>query len=251
MPDLLAQALAVPGLGWLLAIAAIAGLVRGFSGFGTALVFLPVAAQVVDPVWAVTIMIVMDLAGPAPAIPRALRDGHPKDLMRLITATALALPLGLAALFAVDPSVFKVAVSIISLIMLAILMSGARYHAEVTPRVVWATGGIAGLLGGAAGIPGPPVILLYMASTKPARVIRANTTAYLFFFDVLILIGFLVAGRLTGLPLALGVLAIVPNLVGNLIGGAIFNPDHQRLYRGVAYLIIAASSLSGLYAVIV
>ncbi|WP_371171445.1 sulfite exporter TauE/SafE family protein [Aliiroseovarius sp. 2305UL8-7] len=250
MPDLLAQALALPGLGWLVLAAFAAGLVRGFSGFGTALIFLPIAAQVIDPVWAITVLIVMDVAGPAPAIPRALKDGHPKDLMRLLGGTALALPFGLAALFAIDPEVFKLVVSAVSLVMLALLMTGLRYHGVVTPRLVWATGGGAGFLGGAAGIPGPPVILLYMASTHPARVIRANITAFLFFYDIMMLIGFLFAGRLLGLPVMLGVLAMVPNLAGNLIGGALFNPRHEALYRWAAYLIIAISSLSGLYATI-
>ncbi|MDE9451737.1 sulfite exporter TauE/SafE family protein [Aliiroseovarius sp. Z3] len=248
MPDLLADALTLPGLGWLVIIAFVAGLVRGFAGFGTALIFLPVAAQIIDPVWAVTVLIVMDLAGPAPAIPRALKDGHPKDLMRLVVATALALPFGMAALFTVDPQLFKLAVSVISLIMLAALMSGKRYQGEVTPPIVWTTGGIAGMLGGAVGIPGPPVILLYMASSLPARVIRANTTAYLFFFDVMMLIGFAFAGRLVGPPLILGLLIMVPNLLGNLAGGMVFNPRYESLYRYVAYLIIAASSLSGLFA---
>lgn len=248
MPDLLAQALALPGLGWLVMIAFTAGLVRGFVGFGTALIFLPVAAQIIDPVWAVTVLIVMDLAGPAPAIPRALKDGHPKDLMRLVAGTALALPLGLIALFKVDPAVFKLVVSVVSLAMLTALMTGFRYRGFVTPRIVWATGGAAGLLGGAAGIPGPPVILLYMASSHPARVIRANSTAYLFFFDVMMLVGFLFAGRLAGMPLILGLLLMLPNLVGNLSGGAMFHPRYESLYRNVAYVIIAASSLSGLYA---
>lgn len=250
MPDLLAQTLALPGLGWLVIIAFVAGLVRGFAGFGTALVFLPVAAQIIDPVWAVTVLIVMDLAGPAPAIPRALKDGHPKDLLRLVAATALALPFGMAVLFAVDSNLFKLAVSVISLIMLVILMSGKRYQGKVTPPIVWTTGGIAGVLGGAAGIPGPPVILLYMASSHTARVIRANTTAYLFFFDAMMLIGFAFVGRLAGLPLILGLLVMVPNLMGNLVGGAVFNPKYESLYRYVAYLIIAASSLSGLFAAV-
>lgn len=250
MPEFLAQALALPGLGWLIAIAFTAGLVRGFAGFGTALIFLPVAAQIIDPVWAVTVLIVMDLAGPAPAIPRALQDGHPKDLARLVAGMTLALPLGLAALFVVDAIVFKLAVSVISLVMLAVLVGGWRYHGVVTPRVVWATGGASGLLGGAAGIPGPPVILLYMASAHAPRVIRANTTVFLFCFDLVMLAAFWGTGRLLGMPLALGLIAMLPNLVGNVIGGAIFNPAREKIYRRVAYAIIAGSSLSGLYAVL-
>lgn len=247
MPDLLAQVLALPGLGWLVAITFVAGLVRGFAGFGTALIFLPVAAQIIDPIWAVTVLIVMDLAGPAPAIPRALKDGHPKDLARLVAGTVIALPFGLVALFAIDAWVFKIAVSVISLTMLAVLMTGLRYRGHLTPAIIWATGGCAGVLGGAAGLPGPPVIMLYMASTHPARVVRANMMAYLFFFDLFMLIGFFLAGRLFALPVMLGVVLTLPSLMGNLLGGAIFNPRYESLYRGVAYVIIAASGLSGLY----
>ncbi|MBT2130705.1 TSUP family transporter [Planktotalea lamellibrachiae] len=247
MADFFLQALALPGLGGLLAAAFAAGLVRGFAGFGTALIFLPIAAQVIDPVMAVAVLIVMDIVGPAPAIPGAWRDGHRRDLMRLVGGLIIALPIGLTVLLAVDPIVFKLAVSVISLAMVGLLVSGFRYHGVLTPRLIWTTGGLSGLLGGAAGIPGPPVILLYMASSHPARVIRANTTAFLFAFDILMLIGFLALGRLWGLPLALGVLATLPNLAGNLVGNWLFRPSLTGFYRRVAYLIIAASALTGLY----
>ena len=69
MPDALAAALAQPGLGWLICATFVAGMVRGFTGFGTALIFMPVAAQHLDPVWAVLTMVVMELFGPLPNLP--------------------------------------------------------------------------------------------------------------------------------------------------------------------------------------
>ena len=44
--------------------ALLAGIVRGFSGFGTALVFLPIAGIVLDPVTAVARQVVWRAAGP-------------------------------------------------------------------------------------------------------------------------------------------------------------------------------------------
>ncbi|MEL7116914.1 MAG: sulfite exporter TauE/SafE family protein, partial [Pseudomonadota bacterium] len=80
MIDLFQQALAAEGL-WLLAIGALlAGLVRGFSGFGTAMVYLPFAAEVFPPVWVLITLLVIDGLGPIPAVPRALRDGQPRDV---------------------------------------------------------------------------------------------------------------------------------------------------------------------------
>ena len=50
MPEILSEALALPGL-WLLILGAlVAGIVRGFSGFGTAMIYLPIAAQVMPPI---------------------------------------------------------------------------------------------------------------------------------------------------------------------------------------------------------
>lgn len=247
---MLAGALAIPGVTWVFAAAFAAGIVRGFAGFGTAMIFLPVASQVIEPVWAVAVLIVMDFIGPLPAIPRALRDGHPRDLARLIAGAVLALPLGLAVLFAVNPDVFRLAVSVLSLVLLVLLISGVRYHGRLTPPMVYGTGAAAGFLGGAVALPGPPVILLYMASPHPARVIRANNMVFLFSYDVLMLIGLLATGSLAAEAVVLGLVTALPYLAGNLLGGWSFRPGLEKLYRIVAYAIIAASALSGLRSVI-
>ena len=72
MSEVIAQALAVPGIAWVFGAAFVAGLVRGFAGFGTAMIFLPIATQMLEPVWAVIVLILMDVIGPLPALPRAL-----------------------------------------------------------------------------------------------------------------------------------------------------------------------------------
>jgi hypothetical protein len=249
MVEALSQALAVPGVPWVFAAAVVAGIVRGFSGFGTAMIFLPVAAQVLPPVWSVAVLAVMDIIGPLPAIPRALRDGHPRDLARLLAGTLVALPLGLAVLFAVDPTVFKVAVSVISLGLLVLLVSGLRYHGVLSKWMIYGTGALSGFLGGAVAIPGPPVILLYMASPHPARVIRANNMAFLFSYDLLMLAGLALAGKLSAVPVALGLMTALPYLAGVSLGGWLFRPGLERVYRWVAYGIIAVSALSGLWSV--
>lgn len=246
MPDLWAGVWAVDGLPWLVAITFVAGLVRGFSGFGTALIYMPVAAQFISPVWAIMTLALMDIAGPAPNLPKVWKDRHPSDLMRLFVGTLVGLPIGLALLLAVDPTLFRYAVSGLALAMLALLLSGYRYQGTIRPPMLYGIGGSAGFLGGIAGLPGPPVILLYMASLHGAAVIRANTMLFLMGYDILLIATLGVQGMMAGVPVLLGVLLTVPNMLGNLAGGAIFRPGYEKTYRSVAYAIIAASALSGL-----
>jgi uncharacterized membrane protein YfcA len=246
MPETLALALASPGLGWLIGAALVAGLVRGFSGFGTAMIFLPVAGQWLNPFEAITAMVIMDFIGPLPNVPRALRDGHPPDVLRLGLGMFVAMPLGVFALTQVAPEVFRYSVSIITVILLILLIIGVRYTGALTRRMIYGAGAAGGLLGGAVGVAGPPVIMLYMASALPARSIRANITLYLLLSDIFLLAMFALFGQLAVSAFGLGLLLTLPYLSGNIIGARLFRPEAERIYRLVAYSIIAVSALSGL-----
>ena len=107
-------------------------------------------------------------------------------------------------------------------------------------------GGLGGLTGGLTGIPGPPVILLYVASSHPISVIRANNLLFLYFFDVCVVLFFLFTGVLTLKLVLLGSLLAVPNFLGNFLGAKFFNPQKTNQYRLFAYIIIATAAISGL-----
>jgi uncharacterized membrane protein YfcA len=232
---------------WFLAFGALmAGVVRGFAGFGTAMIYLPVAAQVLGPFEALTTLIVKDLVAPLMHVPRALKDGHPKDVLRLGAGALVTVPLGVLVLSLVEPIAFRWAVSLVALTLLVMLMAGVRYRGTLTPPLVYGTGGLGGFLAGSVGIPGPPVIMLYMASTLPPSAVRANNMLYLIVADVILLGVLAWNGFLVASALLLGVLMIVPYSLGNLAGAALFRPGNEKLYRAVAYTVIAASALMGL-----
>lgn len=246
MPDLIASVTATPGLMWLLIAALVAGIVRGFSGFGTAMIYLPVAGQFLSPFEALTTMVVMDMIGPLPNVPRSIRDGHPRDVMRMAAGMMVALPLGVFALTQVAPEVFRYGVSLVTLILLALLVSGLRYHGTLTRPMIYGSGALSGLLAGSVGLAGPPVIMLYMASARAAHVVRANLMLYLILADIMMLLVMAAFGQLIGSAIGLGLMVAVPYLIGNMTGAWMFRPGAERVYRSVAYLIIAVSALSGL-----
>jgi uncharacterized protein len=243
---LFAPVFATEGLMTLIAAVFAAGLVRGFTGFGTSMVYMPFASTFLSPVWALITVLIFDMLGPLPNVPRALRDGAPRDVVRLGLGALIGLPLGLFLLYRIDPVIFRWLVSISALILLALLMSGWRYSGELARWKVLATGLFGGLLGGVSGLAGPPVIMLYMASRRAVETIRANILLYLLLTDVLALGIMAVSDRLSLTPLLIGLFLSVPYMLANIIGGWLFRPDRERIYRVFAYVLIAVSAISNL-----
>jgi len=250
MIDLVATAfhaaLATEGFPILLVAVILAGLVRGFSGFGTAMIYMPFAGTVLPPVWAVITMLVFDIPGTMPILRDALKDSHRKDLQRLIFGAVVALPFGLFLLSRVHPDVFRWSVSSISLVLLMVLITGWRYRGVLSRKMTVGVGAMGGFLSGASGVAGPPVILLYMSSRHAIQVIRANVLLYLFMIDALTLTIAGVMGLLDLVPISIGLILTIPYALANMAGAALFRPDKEKLFRAVAYVLIAVSALSNL-----
>ena len=233
-------------LKWLAVGAVLAGIVRGFSGFGTAMVFLPFASAVVQPVWAVIILCIMDIIGPSIMSPRLARDANPGELARLSIGAAVTMPFGIALLEVLSLDMFRNTVSVLTLLLVAIMASGWRYRGRSSNLAVFGIGGFSGLLAGSTGVPGPPIMLFYLARPLPPACIRANIFLYLIVADVLLLAMLSFRGWLSPEPVYAGFAVAVIYLGALAVGSLFFRPDREGEYRIAAYAIIAGSAILGL-----
>ena len=233
-------------MGWLTFVALLAGLVRGFSGFGTAMVFLPIASQYLTPFESIASLAIMEFFGTFAVIRKSWSDADKVDLARLVIGMTIVTPFALLLLAKVGTDFYRYSVSILSLFLLVLIGLGVRYKGKLNPFVIFSVGGLGGLTGGMTGIPGPPVILLYVASSHPISVIRANNLLFLYFFDVCVVLIFALSGVLTLKIFLLGSILALPNFLGNFIGAKLFDPEKTNQYRMFAYIIIAVAAISGL-----
>ena len=233
-------------MGWLVFAALLAGLVRGFSGFGTAMVFLPIASQYLTPFESIASLAIMEFFGTFAVMRKSWSDADKVDLARLVLGMTIVTPFALLLLAKVGADFYRYSVSILSLILLLLIGLGVRYKGKLNPFVIFSVGGLGGLTGGLTGIPGPPVILLYVASSHPISVIRANNLLFLYFFDVCVVLIFALSGVLTLKIFLLGSMLALPNFLGNFIGAKLFDPEKTNQYRIFAYIIIAVAAITGL-----
>jgi uncharacterized protein len=246
MPEALAGAFSSPGIAWLAAVFVLAGLVRGFTGFGTALIFMPVGAIFLPVPVAIVIVTVSGMLTWPLIVPRAFRQADRREVAVLSGAAILTAPLGVWLLSWVERDVLRWLVAVATTLTLAALVTGWRYRGQVRGAGLGAIGAVAGVLGGTTGLTGPPVILFYLAGQLEAARVRANTILFLALLDLGIVANLFARGLVNATAIWLAVLLAVPYAAGMVVGQGLFRPERERAFRGLAYVVIAGAILTGL-----
>ena len=117
-------------LATLVLAATLGGLVRGFTGFGFAMVFVPLATVVVGPVAAVGLVWAIDAPFALPLATRVWREAQWSEVAPLLTGATALLPVGVWLLTRLDPLVMRWIIALLILSAVAILASGWRYHGQ-------------------------------------------------------------------------------------------------------------------------
>ncbi len=234
-------------LTWIMVgVALISGLTRGFSGFGGALIFVPIAGAILGPRIAVPMFFVMDLFTASPWALRKLPECDLKAMAPIFIGTLLFLPLGALALGAFDPLILRWGTAIPVAAMLGFLVTGWRYPGTPSIPVSVGVGGTAGFLYGSTGIPGPIIIAYWLASPVAASVIRTNIMVYYASSSLFTNLVFWLKGLLSWYIVA-NVLVFAPTYALGLAGGSwFFKRTSERSYRNLALLMIAISTLISL-----
>jgi len=191
----LSGALAQPGLSWLALTIGLAGVVRGFTGFGTALVYLPIASIFLSPPAAILSLVVLGLGGCIVLIPRAWPEAERRDVAVLSLGAIVSMPLGIALLAWLDDATVRWAVASVAALTLVLLASGWRYRGRIGRVRQAGVGALSGMVGGATGLTGPVTILFYLgAADRGSATVRANTILFLALMDLALIANFMLAG---------------------------------------------------------
>ena len=229
-----------------LGIAGLAGLVRGFSGFGSALIYLPLMSAVFGPKIAAPTFVVADIITGAVFLAGVWQKAHYREVLIMAAAALGAVQVGTLILQHADPIVLRWGLSILVGLVVIVLASGWRYHGRPHLSITIAVGLLAGLLGGALQISGPPIIVYWLGSGFPADVLRANFFAYFSLFSFGTLITYTFHGLVTPFVLALGVFTTLMMIAGMWVGSQLFKLANERTYRLVGYIIVAISAIIAL-----
>lgn len=241
-----AAALADPRFLAAAAVSALAGAVRGFTGFGSALIYIPLVAAIYEPRVAAVTLLLIDLVCGAPFAVAASTRCQWRQVIPVTVGHAIAVPVGTLILLWVDPVILRWGIAIMVVGLLAVIASGWRYRGEPKLPVSLGVGAIAGLSAGAVQISGPPVIVYWLGGPGRAAVVRANLMVYFVLGGIISAVAYLAHGLFTRDTLTLAVLLGVPYLAAMMVGALMFRGTSDTTYRRVAYGLIALAAVLSL-----
>ncbi|ADZ69344.1 sulfite exporter TauE/SafE family protein [Polymorphum gilvum] len=232
---------------WLaIATLTLAGLVRGFAGFGAGMIYMPVAASLMPPPIAAASFLVLDSVVALPLVVRAARICDWKTVTPTVVGAVLFVHAGAWLLANTDVLLLRWTISALVIALLALLVSGWRYHGTPTRPVSFGVGAVAGVLGGVSQVSGPPVVAFWLSGTQSPAIVRANLIMFFALASLGSYVAYWLAGFFTLDVLRLIALGFPAYALAIFLGSRGFGKANPALYRVIAYTLIAVAALTSL-----
>lgn len=229
-----------------LAIILIGAAIRGFTGFGASLIWVSGLALLMDVDEAIPIIFCLEVVASAHLVRAVRGEVLCLSVWRLTAGALLGLPLGAAVLLVLDASTMQVVVSIAVLASAVLLATGWQAHRSLTIAETIGVGLTSGILNGATGAGGPPVIVMFLGSPAGISAGRASMIAY---FGLIDLVGVAVVaaiGLLDSTALLRFATFVPSMLIGTALGEHGFGTVRPERVRQVAIATLTALALAGL-----
>ena len=228
-----------------------AAIVRGFSGFGFSLLSITAITLILPQAEVVPSIFLLEIAASLHLIPSIWREIHWRSLLYLMIGCLIGTPTGVYALASVPAAPMTLAMSVFVIATAILMLRGFRLESTPGPLATTGTGIGSGLLNGAFGIGGPPVILFYFSTPAAAAVGRASVIAFFIGTDSLGLAWDAYHGLVTKQTFLQSLLWLVPLLLGVGIGARSFrNLSEDVFRRWVLRLLILLALVSAVKAVL-
>jgi uncharacterized membrane protein YfcA len=228
-----------------LAVTSVCAVVRGDSGFGMGLMIIPLLSMVLAPADAVIIVLIFGVTVALKQLPGLWRHIDWRGLRLLLPVAILATPIGTLLLGLASPTVLRLGLSA-SVIAVAILfLTGFRLTGVPGKGTIIATGALAGVMNGAAGLSGPPLVFLYLTRADSLSVGRATLIAFFLVTDAAALV-FAWYGGIVQREAATTALLLIPFLLaGVFVGERAFRGTSPERFRQVVLWLLVLTGIVG------
>ena len=221
-------------------VTVIGGAMRGYSGFGSAMVISPLWALAIDPIAAIPALIIMELLVSVQLLPRAVRSTDWRLIGLLSIAAVLTIPIGAYLLTTIDPVIVRRAIGLVVFTWAIVMLRGVRYEGQLRSSATLGIGATAGVLMGATGLGGPPVLMYLLSTPARAESNRANIITFFGLVSICMIAVYSAGGLYTETTLWRAGLLTPVFLLSAWAGTTMFDRSSEATFRRIALFFLLA-----------
>lgn len=220
--------------------------VRGLTGFGMAILIVPILALALSPVHAVLLTNFLSVFIGLSEIRRLLREAE-RSAWAIIALVVVTTPLGLYLLSVTTPDIARVVIAFIALSAFFAILLPRRGALDHHPATTGAVGVLSGLMTGYAGMPGPPVVPYYVGRDIPRETAKASMLLIFTCASSTGLVSGAAIGVLDWRLVPLAVLLFPAVLFGNWLGNRASGRIEDRTWRICVGVVLGGAALAALW----
>lgn len=223
----------------LIPVMAAAGLVQAVSGFGSALIAMPILAQLLGTRTASPVFALAAIVGEVVMILRYRRSLTFSNVWRLMIATVIAIPVGTFGSPLLDERFMLLVLGLFVFAFALFALLSPRMPRLSDPRWGYLFGFASGLFTGAFNTGGPPYVIYGTTQGWTPKEFKANLQGVFIVGSITLIVSHFLKGNFTPNVLDMTVFAIPALLVGIFAGfllDSVVNPATFR--RGVQILLL-------------
>ncbi len=204
------------------AVLFLATVIRSALGFGEALVAVPLLALIIPVEVAAPVAVLVSITVAAVAVAQDWRHVHVRSAGWLVLSTLAGIPLGLLLLKSAAEPVVKTVLAIVIIAFALYVLVRTTHHELKHDRLAWIFGFIAGILGGAYGMNGPPLAVYGSMRRWSPEHFRATLQGYFLPASIVGMFGYWLSGLWTATVSRFYLIAL-PDHVVAIFAGRLLN----------------------------
>lgn len=218
---------------------------QAISGFGFALIAVPLLSLFIDPRVAV---VLATFVGAFSSTFQAIVDRRYVDknlVRRLVLSAYVGMPFGLGVFILVSEDTLRVIVGVVVLLAAVFLIKGFTVL-DSTKKYDWIMGAVSGLLATSTSTNGPPLVFLMQAKKMNPQSFRASINVVFSFSSFGAIVLFIASGNVSLSDVTGIVISIPMLLLGLFVGFRLRSRINPEQFRILVFVLLITSAVSAL-----
>jgi uncharacterized membrane protein YfcA len=234
-----------PALAAAIAITCGAAACQSVTGFGFALVMVPLLSLAWDVKSAVVTSTLLGTVALLPLLFEVRQHVQVARVAPLLVGSVAGIPPGIWLLGWIDPEALEILVGVIVITTSLLLYLGPDTRAlsvGAIPSVM--VGALSGALRASTSMGGPPAVLYLFGAERRIEAFRSTLLAFFLPMSVMAAVGLAAAGRVTPDILRTSAIALPALVVGLMAGARLRATLREDVFRTIVLIVLIATSIA-------